>query len=135
MGARMLASQKALILLFSVAGLLVAVPASAAKEDRGWLQGTRAITIQYYPYPYWGWGPSYYYYDTRGKIKIRDYNETDQVYINGAYAGTVKKRKTIRLEPGQYTIEVRRRGKELVKRDVYVLTQKTVEVHVPYGAD
>lgn len=127
--------QKTITILFSVAGLLMIPTAvSAAEAGHGPFQASHSILVQY-PYPYgWGypgyWGP-YYYYDTRGKIKIRDENEFDQVYINGAYAGTVGKRKTIRLEPGRYNIEVRRQEKELVKREVYVLTQKTVEIPVP----
>jgi hypothetical protein len=126
---------KALAILLSTACLL-ALPLAASAAERGFdqFQGAHTIVVQY-PYPYgWGWGWGYYpyyYYDTRGKIKIRDYFEYDQVYINGAYAGTAKKRHEIKLEPGRYRIEVRRRGKELVNREVYVLTQKTVEINVP----
>jgi len=60
--------------------------------------------------------PAPYYYD-RGKVKIKDAFESDQIYINGAFAGTVGKMKSIRLEP-------------VVGRDVYVVTGKTVEIYV-----
>lgn len=93
----------------------------------------RPTTVQFPYYPYdWGWGWGYYSYDTRGKIKIRGYAQSDQVYINGAYAGTAKKRHEIKLEPGTYNIEVRRQGQELVNRDVYVLTNKSVEINIPF---
>lgn len=123
---------------------LLAVPETASARDRGHSGGfygnNRPVVVHSYPY-YWGsgwgawndpfWGGYYpYYYDNRGKVKIKDGNKYDQVYVNGAYAGTVEKMKNLRLDPGRYNIEVRNQGKPLVAQDVYVVTGKTVEIHV-----
>lgn len=121
-------------LVFIYISVILIFPTAATAADKifGQSPGTHATAIQYPYYPYgWGWGYPYYY-DTRGKIKLRAYNESDNVFINGAYAGTAKKRHEIKLDPGTYNIEVRRQGKTLVNRNVYVLAQKTVEINVPF---
>jgi hypothetical protein len=93
----------------------------------------------YYPYRAWGWGVGWgwgnpygyyqpYYPEATGKIKLKDYIKSDQVYIDGAYAGTAAKMKTVKLDPGRYTIEIRRQGTEILKRSVYVVAGKTVEI-------
>jgi hypothetical protein len=83
----------------------------------------------------WGWGYPYGYYqpynqEAKGKIKLRDYVKSDQVYIDGAYAGTADKMRTIKLDPGRYTIEIRRQGNEIKNRSVYVVAGKTVEIDI-----
>jgi hypothetical protein len=79
--------------------------------------------------PFWGYGP-YYPLDTTGKIKIKDENKYDQVYVNGAFAGRVEKLKSMYLDPGSYDIRIHRNGKELLSRNVYVIVGKTVEINV-----
>ena len=120
--------------------LLLALPLEASAEGHvSAFIGTRPVVI--HSYPYWGWGGPWgdpfwggyygpYYYDLRGKIKIKDDNKYDQVYLNGAYAGTVDKLKNMRLDPGRYTVQIRQQGKPVVDRQVYVVSGKTVEIHV-----
>lgn len=125
---------------------LFAFPVTVSAEAQSHAFAANRAVVVRYPYRWggwgwggwgWGWGPywggyygPYYPIDNRGKIKIKDANKFDQVYLNGAYAGTVDKMKNIRLDPGHYKIEVRERGKDIVNRDVYVVTGKTVDINV-----
>ncbi|NLT65360.1 MAG: PEGA domain-containing protein [Acidobacteria bacterium] len=98
-----------------------------------------AAAVPLYSQPYWGWGPywgynpyyyPYYYYDPRGTIDLESTNETDQVYINGAYAGTVDDLDTIWLNPGKYNVKIVRGNRILVQRDVYVVSGEEVDIDV-----
>ena len=100
--------------------------------------GLQTVAMQ--PHPYWGWStwrdpfwpgyysPYYYPVETRGRIRIRDFEKTDQVYINGAFAGIVDDLGSIRLEQGRYNIQILRHGESLVNRDIYVIRDKTVYI-------
>jgi hypothetical protein len=129
----------------ALAGLLILPLAISAEanERHGGSRGRVVIVpgysyyYPYYGYPAWGWGGYWgnpywnyapYYEETKGKIKIKDFDKSDQVYIDGAYAGTAGKMKTIKLDPGRYTIQVRRQGTEILNRNVYVVAGKTVEI-------
>jgi hypothetical protein len=50
------------------------------------------------------------------------------VYINGAYAGTVGKLKTLYLRPGSYNIELRAPGYMQYAERIYVTPGKTLHV-------
>lgn len=88
--------------------------------------------------PYWGPYPyGYYGYDyapTTGAVKFDTGVKEAEVYIDGAYAGTVGKLKTINLKPGSYDIEVRAPGRTQFDKKVYVAAGKTLhlnpELHV-----
>lgn len=118
---------------------LLAFPVLSAANDGGRGGGRRTVVVQsYYPFwggygwhdPFWGgyYGPTYFPIDTRGKIKIKDFNDFDQVYVNGAYAGTVDDVGSLRLEPGKYNIQIRKQGRPIVDREVYVVSGKTVKI-------
>ena len=119
---------------------LLSIPATASARIRSGYGFAARRTVVMHPYPYWGWGwgtpfwwdyyPYYYPADSRGTVKIKDGNKLDMVYLNGAYAGTVDKMKSIQLDPGQYRIQVKHEQKELIDRQVYVVAGKTVEVRV-----
>ena len=129
--------------IFSLAFLLL-LPAVVSANGRGHFGGFHTVVVPGYwgygwgwgyPYwgdPYWGYGP-YYPADTRGQIKIKDADKNDQVYINGAFAGTVEKMRSIKLNPGTYDIRIDRDGRKLVDRNVYVVSGKEVEIHVNNG--
>jgi hypothetical protein len=133
-------------LTVSSIALILALPAISYAEGRHFHNSgvhTAVVPGYYTAGPYWngwggwgdpfwgyGWGPYYYPIDNGGKIKIRGADKYDQVYVNGAYAGTIEKMKNIRLDPGTYDIEVRRNGQQLVNRSVYVITGKTIEINV-----
>jgi hypothetical protein len=51
------------------------------------------------------------------------------VYVDGAYAGTVGKLKTMYLRPGSYDIEVRASGRTQFDKKVYVTAGKTLHLN------
>jgi hypothetical protein len=51
------------------------------------------------------------------------------VYIDGAYAGTVGKLKTLHLRPGSYNIELRAPGYMRYAERIYVTPGKTLHVN------
>ncbi|NLT68468.1 MAG: hypothetical protein GXX84_17865, partial [Acidobacteria bacterium] len=71
---------------------------------------------------------NYYVPDYRGKIKLKGFSDNDQIYLNGAYAGTIDDMDSLRLDPGRYSISIKSNGRDLVSRDVYVVTGKTIEI-------
>jgi hypothetical protein len=86
----------------------------------------------------WGWAPywgEYYppYYpapDYRGNVKISDHNKSDQVYINGALAGSVGETHNFKLKPGRYDIQIRQDGRQILNQQVYVISGKTIKLKV-----
>lgn len=91
--------------------------------------------------PYWApyWGPySYYGYyaypQAPGALKFDTNVKDAEVYVDGAYAGTVGELKTMHLRPGSYDIEVRAPGRTQFDQRVYIAAGKTLhlnpELHV-----
>src|SRR6266851_3860654 len=80
--------------------------------------------------PYWGPYPyPYGYYDyapETGAVKFDTSVKDAEVYIDGAYAGTIGKLKTMHLRPGGYDIEVRAPGRTQFDKKVYVAAGKTL---------
>ena len=83
--------------------------------------------------PYWGPYPyAYGYYGyppATGAVKFDTDVKDAEVYINGAYAGTVAKLKTMNLRPGSYDIEVRAPGRTQFTEKVYVAAGKTLHLN------
>ncbi len=83
--------------------------------------------------PYWGPYPyAYGYYDyipATGAVKFDTGVKDAEVYIDGAYAGTVGKLKTMNLRPGTYDIEVRAPGRTQFDKKVYVAAGKTLHLN------
>jgi hypothetical protein len=83
------------------------------------------------------WGPGYYGpyaygfapYANTGQVKIDTKVKDAEVYVNGAFAGTVKQVHDMHLRPGNYTIEVRYREEPAYSERVYVVAGKTVHLH------
>jgi PEGA domain len=95
----------------------------------------------YYPYyglafwdPFWGpFSPSYYpadltYGNGKGQIELKADPKNAQVYIDGAYAGTIQHLKHIWLDPGAYDLSISAAGRAPVHQRIYVLTGKTVSI-------
>jgi hypothetical protein len=81
--------------------------------------------------PFWGayWGPGpYYAYPNAGEVKLDTKVKDAQVFINGAFAGSTKQNKTMRLRPGSYTIEIREGGQSAFNQQVYVAAGTTVHL-------
>jgi hypothetical protein len=62
-----------------------------------------------------------------GEVKLANAPEDGVVYLDGAYAGEVKKLKSIWLEPGIYQLEVRK-GDSAFSKKIYVLSGKTLQL-------
>jgi hypothetical protein len=60
-----------------------------------------------------------------GEVKLSKPSEEAMVYLDGAYAGPAKKLKSMWLEPGVYSLEVRDDGRTW-QRKIYVLSGKTL---------
>jgi hypothetical protein len=76
-----------------------------------------------YPYGYYGYAPA------TGALKFDTGVKDAEVYIDGAYAGTVGKLKTMQLRPGSYDIEVRAPGRTQFDKKVYVAAGKTLHLN------
>ena len=80
--------------------------------------------------PYWGpayygsyWGPVYGAYPSAvfGEVKFDTKAKDAQVFVNGAFAGTIKEAKTLHLRQGSYNIEVRRGGEPSFLSLIHIL--------------
>jgi hypothetical protein len=108
--------------------LLVPVAAQAARfgvfvgPAFGWGYGP-----YWGPYPYGFYG-GYYYGPATGAVKFDTQVKNAEVFIDGAYAGTVGKLKTLHLRPGSYNIELRAPGYMQYAERIYVTPGKTLHV-------
>jgi hypothetical protein len=87
----------------------------------------------YSPYA-WGWGyPGYAYAygpaEYTGGVKIVNTAKDSLVYVDGGYAGTVRKLKRFSLKPGNHNIEFRDpSGHTYHQERIHVIPGKTLEV-------
>lgn len=114
-------------LLACAAALMLVAPAAA--------QHRRIVVVA----PAWGWyspfwGPypyayGYYAAQPTGQVKIDTKAKDAEVFIDGAYAGTVGKLKNkMNLRPGTYDIELRQEGQTTYSEKVYVVAGKTLHL-------
>jgi PEGA domain len=95
-------------------------------------------------YPgYFGWDPFFYspYYaggfawgPNMGEVKLRTDRKDAEVFLDGAYAGTAAERKSMWLDPGVYSLEVRAPGKAAYTKRIYVLSGKSLRIHAKLEA-
>ena len=64
-----------------------------------------------------------------GEVKIETKLKDAEVFIDGAFAGTTKEAKTLRLRPGTYNIEVRHSGEPTLNEKVFVVAGRTIHLH------
>ncbi|MEP7354381.1 MAG: PEGA domain-containing protein [Acidobacteriota bacterium] len=112
-----------------VGGLLAMLPgqASAARVFLGGGFRTGVVIGPGWGYPYGGYGAVYGGQRT-GQLKFDTPNKDAQVFINGAYAGTVRELKTTHLRPGTYDIQVQRPGAPNFAQRIYIVAGKTLHV-------
>jgi len=70
-----------------------------------------------------------YYSPVTGAVKFDTSIKDAGVFIDGAYAGTVGKLKTLHLRPGSYNIELRAPGRKQYAEKVYVVAGKTLRLN------
>lgn len=136
---------KKLVLVF--AALLMAIPATvSARGGRGGHGHGNGhyvrpvVRVSYGPaYRPWGWYSPYAYgygfggfpvytQPTTGQVKLDTPVKDADVYIDGAFAGTVGELKSLRLEQGSYNLEIRAPGRTRYAERIYVINGKTLKV-------
>jgi hypothetical protein len=80
------------------------------------------------PYGSFGYLPSLAYGNEKGEVKLAADPKRAGVYIDGAYAGTADRLKTIWLEPGAYDLSLYYTGRESFHQRIYVLTGKSLKI-------
>jgi hypothetical protein len=112
--------------------LVLAQPSMAGRHFRGGFFVGPVIRpwgwyspFYYGPYGYYG----HYGYPNAGQVKLETNVKDAEVFINGAYAGTAGKLKSMWLRPDEYNLEIRAQGRTLYAERIYVLAGKTLRVH------
>jgi hypothetical protein len=119
--------------------LAVLTPLSASADGRRHTVVIHPFVGSWYPPfagAYWGpewgpyWGPTWIPdpYVGMGVVKLETKVNDAQIYVNGGYLGTTEHNKTLHLNPGGYSIEVREAGREPFKANVYVAADRTVRL-------
>jgi len=119
---------------FAISLVALAAPVLAAPPMR--MAGPRVGVIYGAGVGPWGWYDPYYGFypygaavtPTAGMVKLDTSVKDAEVFINGSYAGTVGKLKTMTMLPGNYTVELRAPGRESYKRDIFVTPGKTIKL-------
>jgi len=65
-----------------------------------------------------------------GEVKLLTAEKNAEVFLDGAYAGLSEDLKSIWLDPGAYSLELKSTGKQVFKKRIYVLSGKTVKIEV-----
>jgi hypothetical protein len=117
------------IMTFIAGAVLALAPMTASAARLVFVGGGPFFGPGYYA-SYWGpyWGPGYPAY-AAGQVKIDTKSKEDEIFINGAFAGSTKDSKTFHLRPGTYTIEVRHAGQPELNEQVFVAGGKTLHLH------
>ena len=123
-------------LMLVCAALLATLPAHAAVRY-AFVGGGRVGAGFYGWGPSYGWGYGYgpfyggpygMYGPNLGEVKLDTHVKDAQVFLDGAYAGTAGKLKSMWLRPGKYNLEVRAPGQPKYAERIYVLGGKTLHV-------
>ena len=119
------------MLLIASAALMLLPLTAAARGRVGVFVGSGFAPMGWYGY---GYGPyyrpygAYYGVPNVGQVKLDTHVKDAQVFVDGAYAGTAGKLKTMWMRPGSYTIEMRAPGQAQFAEKIYVVAGKTVHV-------
>jgi hypothetical protein len=122
------------LLMIGITAMLMMAPLAASARvgvliAPGWGWGPYGGPYWWGPYPYYGYYGYYGYVPVAGAVKFDTKVKDAQVYVDGAYAGTVRELKTMYLRPGSYDIEVREPGRPNFDQTIYVTAGKTVRVN------
>jgi hypothetical protein len=84
----------------------------------------------YYGYPllYPPYIPDLVYGLGKGEVKLAAEPKTASVYLNAAYAGTVRDLKSMWLEPGAYDLSLSAPGQQEFHQRIYVLSGKSLKI-------
>ncbi len=102
--------------------------------------GFYPYTLAYSPFlwdPFWSNYPPFYhpgyfqgfaYGDGKGEVRLRVEPKTADVYLDGAYAGTADRLKSMWLEAGAYDLSVSTKDRAPFRRRIYVLSGKSLKI-------
>jgi hypothetical protein len=130
-------------LLLASAVAMALLPMTAAARGRiGVFAGPRFAPYSWYGSygwygPFYGpysWGP-YFGTPNAGEVKVDTKVKDAEVFIDGSFAGTVGKLKTMRLRPGRYNIEIRAPGRTPFAENIYVVAGKTIHLNPDLRVD
>jgi hypothetical protein len=79
------------------------------------------------PHPFYA-PDAFRYGDGRGEIRLTTDPKEAKVYIDGGYAGTANKLKTLWLDPGAYDLTVSAAGREDFHQRLYILSGKSLRI-------
>ena len=116
-------------LILMVAVLVASLPAGAAVVR---FRGGFGYGYAPYGYGYGPWVPGYGYAVSNpnaGQLKFETDVKDAEVFINGAFAGTVGKLKTMTLMAGDYNLELRAVGRDRFAERVFIAPGKTLKLH------
>lgn len=114
--------------LLLAGAMLSLAPLGASAAVRVFVGGPAFGYGFYGPYAGPGFYGPYAPHVNAGTLKI-DSKATDaQVFVNGAYAGTVKDNKTMHLREGSYNIEIRHAGQTTFNESVYITPGKALHI-------
>lgn len=88
-------------------------------------------------YPIWSPYPAghFDYNDGRGEIRLTADPKLAEVYIDGAYAGTADRLKSMWLDPGAHDLTVSAADRAPFHQRVYVLSGKSMKITAKLSAD
>lgn len=100
----------------------------------------------YYPYGFYdpffpsaffapGFFEGYAYSVDKGEVKLSGAPKNAEVFLNGAYAGTANKLKSMWLEPGAYDLSVATSNSTSFHQRIYVLSGKTLKIAAKLSQD
>ena len=125
------------MLLIASAALMLLPLTVAARGRVGVFVGSGFAPMGWYGSgygPYYGPYGAYYGVPNVGQVKLDTHVKDAQVFVDGAYAGTAGKLKTMWMRPGTYTIEMRAPGQAQFAEKIYVVAGKTVHVEPGFAA-
>ena len=120
--------------LLAMSLMTVSVPANAAVRFGFGLGYGRPVFV---PGPRWVgpayWGPPIYYAvparsANSGELKVDTNAKDASIYINGAFAGTVRKMKTMWLRSGTYDVKVQNTDGGVFDQKVFVPIDKKIVI-------
>ena len=82
----------------------------------------------YGPFYYPGYFSGFGYAADKGEVKLSSDPKSAEVYLDGAYAGTVEHLKNIWLDPGAYDLSIEARDRAPYRQRIYVLSGKSLKI-------
>ena len=91
----------------------------------------------FFPSPFFapGFFEGYSYSGGKGEVKLSGAPKNAEVFLNGGYAGTASKLKSIWLEPGAYDLSVATSDSASFHQRIYVLSGKTLKIAAKLSQD